>query len=262
MSKFFSADKIIDIIKNTYSVYFGEQEKEVISIDSDNLINEFSRNDNSIKLIFDLVNTKILSISDNFESMTGYPAEDVLKLNIGFILSVLTFDHFLFPYVWDTWISGIYKKTGNLDDLKISFCGLKTKHKNGQVRRILIRYSPIEILNNTKDGVSKTATMTIDDVTHLIKADFYWARAVYGLHEKQTHHLFSTDKKDIRNDIISEREKDVLRLIAQGMESKEIAQTLLISNNTVDNHRRNMIARTGARDTTALTQICQMCGII
>jgi DNA-binding CsgD family transcriptional regulator len=262
MSKFFSAEKIIDIIKNTYSVYFGEQEKEDILINNDNFINEFSRNENSIKLVFDLVNTKFLSVSDNFESMTGYKVEDVLKLNIGFILNVLTLDHFLFPYVWVTWISGIYKKTGNLDNLKITFCGMKAKHKNGQVRRILIRYSPIEVLNNTKDGVSKTATMTIDDVTHLYKADFYWARAEFGLHEKQHHHLLSTNKKDIPHDIISEREKDVLHHIARGMESKEIAQTLLISHHTVDNHRRNMIARTGIKDTTGLAQICKMCGII
>jgi DNA-binding CsgD family transcriptional regulator len=262
MSKFFNADKIINVIKDTYSVYFGEQEKEDISIKEDNLINEFSRNDNSIKIVFDLVNTKVLSVSDNFESITGYPAEDVLKLNIGFILNVLTFDHFLFPYVWTTWITEIYKKTGNLDDLKISFCGMKTKHKNGQIRQILIRYSPVEILNNTKDGISKTATMTIDDVTHLFRADFYWARAEFGLHEKQTHSLLSTDKKDNINDIISHREKDVLRLIANGQESKQIGKTLFISSHTVDNHRRNMIARTGVRDTTALVQICRMCGII
>ena len=146
--------------------------------------------------------------------------------------------------------------------IKISFCGLKTKHKNGQVKRILIRYSPIEILNNTKDGVSKTATMTIDDVTHLFRADFYWARAEFGLHKKQTHHLFSIDKKDNLNDIISDREKNVLRLIADGQESKEIGKILFISSHTVDNHRRNMIARTGVRDTTALVQICLMCGII
>jgi DNA-binding CsgD family transcriptional regulator len=262
MTKFFNADRILDAIKNTYSIYFGKEERVDIQVEDNNFINEFSRNDNSIKLIFDLVNTKILSISDNFESMTGYPAEDVLKLNIGFILNVLTFDHFLFPYVWVTWITEIYKKTSNLDDLKISFCGMKTKHKNGQVKRILIRYSPIEILNNTKDGVSKTATMTIDDVTHLFKADFYWARAEFGLHEKQTHHLFSTDKKDQSQDIISDREKDVLRLIGEGQESKQIGKTLFISSHTVDNHRRNMIARTGARDTTALVQICRMCGII
>jgi DNA-binding NarL/FixJ family response regulator len=55
---------------------------------------------------------------------------------------------------------------------------------------------------------------------------------------------------------------EVLRMIAEGKESKEIAESLFISLYTVDNHRRNMLARTGARDMTALIQICQMVGII
>jgi DNA-binding NarL/FixJ family response regulator len=42
------------------------------------------------------------------------------------------------------------------------------------------------------------------------------------------------------------------------METKEIAETLFISLNTVDNHRSNMILQTGARDTTALVQLCKM----
>jgi DNA-binding CsgD family transcriptional regulator len=46
------------------------------------------------------------------------------------------------------------------------------------------------------------------------------------------------------------------------MESKEIATTLFISSHTADNHRRNALARTGAKDTTALVQICRMCGIL
>jgi DNA-binding CsgD family transcriptional regulator len=46
------------------------------------------------------------------------------------------------------------------------------------------------------------------------------------------------------------------------MESKEVGKILFISSHTVDNHRRNMISRTGARDTTALIQICRMSGII
>jgi DNA-binding CsgD family transcriptional regulator len=146
--------------------------------------------------------------------------------------------------------------------LKVMCFGLKTKHKNGEIRRILIRYIPLEILNNTKDGISKTAIMTIDDVTHLMKADFYWMRAEFGLNEKQMHHLISTDKKNREQDIVSDREKEVLRLIAEGKDSKEIGEILFISTNTVDNHRRNMIARTGARDTTALAQLCRMGGII
>ena len=64
------------------------------------------------------------------------------------------------------------------------------------------------------------------------------------------------------NDILSEREKEILRLIAVGESSKIIADKLYITQNTVEKHRRNMIARTGAKDTTALVHICRRFDII
>jgi DNA-binding CsgD family transcriptional regulator len=61
---------------------------------------------------------------------------------------------------------------------------------------------------------------------------------------------------------LTDREKEMVRLLAQGKESKEIGSLLLISPHTVDNHRRNMINKIGVRDTTGLIQICRMVGII
>lgn len=46
----------------------------------------------------------------------------------------------------------------------------------------------------------------------------------------------------------TEREKQVLELIARGMTSKEIAETLEISENTVETHRRRMINRVEAKN--------------
>jgi len=53
--------------------------------------------------------------------------------------------------------------------------------------------------------------------------------------------IFSLEGKDNSCQYISDREKEVLGLIADGMRSKEIAEKLYISSNTVNNHRRNMI---------------------
>jgi DNA-binding CsgD family transcriptional regulator len=257
-------DKVIDFLKSKRQVYFKEEELRIENYSTldDSHINGFSQNENSVKFLFDVSGTKFLSVSSNVEAISGYSESEILKGDLSLILSVLTVEHFLFPYIWGKWITDIYTETSNIDDLKITICGVKMKHKNGQVLTGLVQYSPVDILNNTKDGVSKTATMTITEISHLVKADFYWMRAEFGLKEKQRHHLFSTNNKNIPYDIISDREKDVLRLIAQGMESKEIGENLFISSHTVNNHRRNIISRTGARDTTALIQICKMSGII
>jgi DNA-binding CsgD family transcriptional regulator len=257
-------NKIIEFLRSKQEVYFTQEElsQKNHSPLADSYINSFSQNENSFKLLFDVSETKILSVSNHIEAISGYSESEILKGDLNLILNALTVEHFLFPYVWAKWITNIYAETGNLDDLKIAICGVKMKHKNGQILTGLIQYAPVDILNNTVNGVSKTAAMTITEISHLVKSDFYWMRAEFGLKEKQRHHLFSSNTKNNPIDIISDREKDVLRLIAQGMESKEIGESLFISIHTVNNHRRNMIAKTGARDTTALIQLCKMSGII
>ncbi|MBP5515473.1 MAG: helix-turn-helix transcriptional regulator [Bacteroidales bacterium] len=51
---------------------------------------------------------------------------------------------------------------------------------------------------------------------------------------------------------LSDRETDVLVLVAKGMSSKEIADTLNISIHTVNTHRKNITHKTGIRSVAGL----------
>ncbi len=51
---------------------------------------------------------------------------------------------------------------------------------------------------------------------------------------------------------LSFRELQILTLLGKGFTSDEIAQTLYISTCTVSSHRRNIIAKTGVRNTAHL----------
>lgn len=53
---------------------------------------------------------------------------------------------------------------------------------------------------------------------------------------------------------LSRREKDVLRLILDECTTQEIADKLFISFGTVETHRRNMLIKTGARNTAGLVR--------
>ncbi len=53
---------------------------------------------------------------------------------------------------------------------------------------------------------------------------------------------------------LSGREVDVLRLLAQGMSTKAIAQTLQISTKTVDNHKSHLMAKLGIHDRVELAR--------
>ena len=55
--------------------------------------------------------------------------------------------------------------------------------------------------------------------------------------------------------VLTRREKEVLEFIADGMTNDEIAQKLFISVTTVDTHRKNLLAKLGAKNTAALIKI-------
>jgi DNA-binding CsgD family transcriptional regulator len=253
-----SVNNIVDAIKEEQLFLYEKYLNLEITSDDKN-INEFSRNENAIKVIFDQINLKLLYVSESVVSIFGFTPEELNFFHLPFLLKFISFEHLLYPYTVARWSKEVFNKINTLENLKTTTCGLKVKHKKGHEIRLLIRYSPLELLDN---GATKLAAVSIDNITHLLKNDFYWVRQEAGKNKEFVHHFLSTDKKDQAQDIISPREMEVLRLIAEGKESKAIAESLFISLFTVDNHRRNMIARTGVRDMTALIQICQMAGII
>lgn len=62
-------------------------------------------------------------------------------------------------------------------------------------------------------------------------------------------------KKVVQSEHFSERELEILRLLAQGKSSYEIAGQLFITLNTVKTHRRNMLRKLKAANTSQLLKI-------
>jgi DNA-binding NarL/FixJ family response regulator len=56
----------------------------------------------------------------------------------------------------------------------------------------------------------------------------------------------------IRERDLSERELEIIGLVAQGLTNQEIAGALTISKRTVDNHVSNIFTKTGAKNRVAL----------
>lgn len=70
------------------------------------------------------------------------------------------------------------------------------------------------------------------------------------------------EEEQITTNTLSQREIEVLRLIASGRINKEIAQELNISINTVLSHRKNITAKLGIKSISGLTFYAMMNGII
>jgi two-component system, NarL family, response regulator NreC len=59
---------------------------------------------------------------------------------------------------------------------------------------------------------------------------------------------------DISIDFLTSREIEILQHIAAGETSQQIADTLFISTNTVDTHRKNLLSKCGVKNTAELIQ--------
>ena len=70
------------------------------------------------------------------------------------------------------------------------------------------------------------------------------------------------DGNDQQFDVLTPREVEVLKLIAEANTSKEIAEKLFISLKTVDRHRQNILDKLGMRDRVELTRYAIRRGLI
>jgi len=62
--------------------------------------------------------------------------------------------------------------------------------------------------------------------------------------------------------VLTPREHEVLKLIAEGHSSRDIADLLTISLKTVERHRSNILQKLGMRDRTELTRYAIRAGLI
>lgn len=60
----------------------------------------------------------------------------------------------------------------------------------------------------------------------------------------------------------SEREIEILHLIADGLTNNEMSDKLFVSKRTIEGHRQNLIEKTGSRNTAALIRFAVLTGIV
>jgi DNA-binding NarL/FixJ family response regulator len=102
-------------------------------------------------------------------------------------------------------------------------------------------------------------TSDIKDITEGIKkvmeGESYFGA---GVREIMSGHSVSGTSEPL----ITRRESDILRLIADGFTNQEIAEKLFISTSTVDSHRKNLLVKFDAKNTAALVKTAISRGII
>jgi DNA-binding NarL/FixJ family response regulator len=70
------------------------------------------------------------------------------------------------------------------------------------------------------------------------------------------------DDESIREDPLTPREQEVVKLIAESYNTRQIAEALVISEKTVDRHRANILEKLGMHDRVELTRYAIRRGLV
>lgn len=151
----------------------------------------------------------------------------------------------------------------NLPDMSgIDFCLLaKTRFADLKVLVITSLAQRHIIDRAVQAGVKGFVLKTSDirDITEGIRqvmaGNSYFGTGVKNLMEG--HSVSGTSEP-----VITRRETEILRLIADGFTNQEIADKLFISTSTVDSHRKNLLMKFDAKNTAALVKTAISKGII
>lgn len=163
----------------------------------------------------------------------------------------------LFPYV-ESLLAGEQKPNYNVE--------IFSKHHNDttgkfqELKNIIIKYLPNDGLTNNQ------LTATLYDIynneewltNHSQVEDILFVPAIRILEKKVKAEDVSTKLSNMINnpevtEQVSEREKEIIVCLVQGMSNKEIASQLFISVNTVITHRRNIARKLQIHSLAGLT---------
>ena len=215
-------------------------------------------NDNVVVGLYDDANAKLFFVSNNFQKIAGYKPATVFNWGSLLLFKAIHYTHYSFPFSTYKINKRFYKGFDKTQLKKIQFncAGLKVINGNGTIRRAFLKMKTLVWTENNRPDIS---IIFGEDVTHLMKGDNYWLR--YTSDYKKMTYVHQKGKKEF-NELVSDSELKILRLLAEKKSTAEIADELFLSKLTIETHRKNMLKRVGAVNSTALVHLCKMANII
>ena len=253
----------LDLWKNITDA--TEEDKDQTHQETSKVMGQYAALNKQMITIYNMKSQKVLYMSDNYHSVSGYTCtlEEYQKWSSVYFLRDLPLAQSWFIIQTTIWFKKVAQRQIQ------QFEGTKS------IQLYLHNFSPrppsapktyrlsmiVEALKMADNGSPFIFIIAKQDIHSLIKEDSPWW-VEFCFNKQDRYHFHQQTRKFEKGSILSKREVEILLLIKKGLDTKTIAEKLNISTHTVDKHRKNMLERTGAKDTTMLLQICEMGKIV
>lgn len=211
--------------------------------------------------LLDMTQKRYVIVGKSVKPLLGYSPEYFLQGGLEAAISRWKTEDFelmnnkMFP----EWMRIINEhREGHISDFIFSL-SYDLKQKDGTSKKVLDRFSMITDASNTVPiGVIGTVT----DIMHF-NTDKSRISTVEQTSENETNLLFK--KIYFQNELcarLTKREREILCHLSDGLSSKQIAAKLFLSENTVVNHRKNILRKTNTKNVAELICYAINVGII
>lgn len=192
-------------------------------------------------------------VSKNFTSCLGLANQEMLEGGMKYFWSRFH------PDDVDLWVKTLQSlmdfTMNNLDPKKRSKMSYtwnyRIKNSKGKYVNIIQNTTPLQFDDSNKPIIG-LAHYTVLDAG--IKMDICASAKYLNKHNEYETLYFTNLSNQYLLGTVSNRERDIIRLLLSRNSSKEIAQKLFISKHTVDTHRRNILKKL---DLTSTGELCR-----
>ena len=219
-----------------------------------------SAQNNAVVFLSNIYTNRCLYMSDKLNIMAGldpslFTAENFMEYSVSRmhpnqLAAILQLSQKCFNYC-------IEHKLHNPKN--VTFC-LNYLYKNGnnEYVQVLQRAAILEVDDNSSPSL---VLNFINFVGHIKKHES--VGCVILTPNEVNIFNYDIDKKCIKDPItISDHEKKIINLLAEGLDSKSISKILFISTHTVDTHRRNLIKKMECLNTTGVVEFAKLINLI
>lgn len=197
--------------------------------------------------VFDLGTVQFEFVSSNMSGILGYTAEE---FTVEFFMQQIHPDDLPYFISFEIKAAEFFNTLApeNYFKYKVRY-DYRVRKSDGEYIRILQQV--VTLLSTVDGGINKTLGIHTD-INH-IKPEGTPMLSFIGLEGEPSYINVAVEQILLpTKEILTNREKEIIRLVIQGNNSAEIAEMLFLSKHTVLNHRKNILAKTDTSTTAEL----------